>query len=135
MMVKVTHKETELIPLLSLAISKNKAESILEEYIGPSETALYAMNNRQGFIGCIGITFTNIEELTILHLAVSSSYQGQKIASKMIDFIMETVHPTKITAETDNEAVGFYQKYGFEIRSLGEKYPAVERFHCSLITR
>lgn len=35
-----------------------------------------------------------------------------------------------IYTETDNDAVDFYRKYGFEITSLGEKYPGVERFLC-----
>lgn len=32
-----------------------------------------------------------------------------------------------ITAETDHDAIAFYRRYGFEIQSLGEKYPGVER--------
>ncbi|MDM5188969.1 hypothetical protein QUF99_17085 [Bacillus sp. DX4.1] len=33
----------------------------------------------------------------------------------------------------NKNAVGFYKRYGFSIKSLGEKYPDVERFHCCLI--
>ncbi|PTX64852.1 hypothetical protein C8P63_10170 [Melghirimyces profundicolus] len=29
----------------------------------------------------------------------------------------------EVTAETDRDAVGFYRRLGFEIRSLGERYP------------
>lgn len=35
-----------------------------------------------------------------------------------------------MTAETDAEAAGFYRACGFQVRSLGEKYPGVERFAC-----
>ena len=35
-------------------------------------------------------------------------------------------------AETDIEAVDFYKKIGFQTVSLGEKYPGVERFKCTL---
>ena len=30
------------------------------------------------------------------------------------------------------DAVEFYRKLGFSIESLGEKYPGVERFRCTL---
>jgi hypothetical protein len=30
-------------------------------------------------------------------------------------------------------AVNFYRNIGFEITSLGEKYPGVERFQCILL--
>jgi len=39
---------------------------------------------------------------------------------------------TYLEAETDAEAVKFYKKMGFQIQSLGEKYPGIERFHCYL---
>ncbi|MDP2859713.1 MAG: hypothetical protein Q8P50_17310 [Bacillota bacterium] len=38
----------------------------------------------------------------------------------------------RLYAETDGEAVGLYVKCGFRIESLGEKYPGVERFLCTL---
>lgn len=38
--------------------------------------------------------------------------------------------PERVIAETDEEAVNFYRSIGFEVYSLGEKYPGVERFRC-----
>lgn len=38
----------------------------------------------------------------------------------------------RMEAETDKNAVNFYRKIGFNITSLGEKYPGVERFKCTL---
>ena len=38
----------------------------------------------------------------------------------------------QLTAETDADAVGFYQRCGFEVESLGELYPGAERFRCTL---
>ena len=35
-----------------------------------------------------------------------------------------------IEAETDADAVGFYEQVGFTVTSLGESYPGVERFRC-----
>lgn len=50
----------------------------------------------------------------------------------MIDFVCQTHSFDILTAETDIEAVGFYQNYGFNVTSLGEKYAGVERFLCTL---
>lgn len=51
----------------------------------------------------------------------------------MIDELLMLEHLTELIAETDRDAVEFYRKYGFEIHSLGEKYPGVDRFHCRLL--
>jgi len=48
----------------------------------------------------------------------------------MIDFIIEKHSLSMISTETDQDAVNFYNKIGFSITSLGEKYPGVERFWC-----
>lgn len=48
----------------------------------------------------------------------------------MIKCVCEIHSLSYISAETDRDAVGFYRKYGFQITSLGEKYPGVERFKC-----
>ena len=39
----------------------------------------------------------------------------------------------RITLETDRDAVEFYQRCGFQVKSIGEKYPGVERFLCELM--
>ena len=39
---------------------------------------------------------------------------------------------TYIEAETDDGAVEFYKRIGFRVKSLGEKYKEIERFHCYL---
>lgn len=50
----------------------------------------------------------------------------------MIQAIQEKRESETLCVETDQEAVGFYQSLGFNIKSLGEKYPGVERFWCCL---
>jgi len=50
----------------------------------------------------------------------------------MIDELVRREAAAEVTAETDRDAVEFYRKYGFSIRSLGEKYAGVKRFVCTL---
>ncbi|WP_086348884.1 GNAT family N-acetyltransferase [Candidatus Enterococcus clewellii] len=130
MMNKIDRKDIEIIKLLSLATEENKAEAALEEYLKSPNKVLYAKVYKDVIEGCIGIDISKGELITITHIAVNQSYQGKGNASEMVNFVQEIYQPTKIIAETDREAVGFYEKYGFEINSLGEKYLNVERFRC-----
>ncbi|WP_169871326.1 GNAT family N-acetyltransferase [Shouchella patagoniensis] len=68
------------------------------------------------------------DEVFILHLAVLTHFQSRGIGSAMINFIRFLEPGATLTAETDREAVGFYYKNGFIVRSLGEVYPVTERF-------
>lgn len=81
-------------------------------------------------VGCIGIELLSQKRCEIKHIAVLPRHRNESIGSKMIDFILKQYSLDSVFAETDNDAVNFYKKYGFEIISLGEKYIGVERFQC-----
>ena len=50
----------------------------------------------------------------------------------MIDHLRSRYPGCCFIAETDRDAVDFYRSCGFTIESLGEKYPRIERFLCTL---
>jgi hypothetical protein len=50
----------------------------------------------------------------------------------MIDLLIRGRAFHRLEAETDSDAVGFYRSCGFTVLSLGEVYPGVERFRCTL---
>mgnify|MGYP003491316417 FL=1 len=114
--------------LLSFATSEIKVDQEYENYLKSLNRQLYSFELEGEIVGCIGIEFSSIIECEIKHIAVSSVQRGKGIGSKMINYITEQ-YPI-ISAETDNDAVGFYRDFGFDITSLGEKYPGVERFLC-----
>jgi len=116
--------------LLSYAMSSNAVMQEYDKYIYLSNRKLYTLFSENMAIGCIGIEIFETSNCIIKHLAVLPTQREMNAATKMIDFITEKHSLTQISAETDGEAVGFYEKYGFEITSLGEKYPGVERFQC-----
>lgn len=68
--------------------------------------------------------------LEILPIAVDETKRHQGIGRRLIDAAVALERPHEVGAETDHEAVKFYQNCGFSIQSLGEKYPGVERFRC-----
>jgi N-acetylglutamate synthase-like GNAT family acetyltransferase len=116
--------------LLSYATSEDKIDQEYEKYIQSLKRKLYGFEFEGEIVGCIGIEFISSNDCEIKHIAVSLTQRGKGIGSKMIKFVCDKHSLSFISAETDKDAVDFYRNYGFEITSLGEKYPGVERFLC-----
>jgi ribosomal protein S18 acetylase RimI-like enzyme len=114
--------------LLSFATSDLKVDQEYEKYLKSLNRKLYSFELEGEIVGCIGIEIISLNECEIKHIAVSSVQRGKGIGSKMIKYVSDK-YPL-LSAETDNDAVDFYRNYGFDITSLGEKYPGVERFLC-----
>lgn len=85
-----------------------------EKYQADDKTSVYAYSESGEYKGII---ILKIEDNTaeILDIAVKSEYQGQGIGSMLIDYIFSQFAVSKITAETDDDAIGFYKKYGFTV--------------------
>lgn len=115
----------ELKRLMAFAMSEEKVE---EEFFGYLEEAgrfLYLVENR----AFIGIEMKQAYSCKVRHIAVSMSNRQRRIGARMIEEVIKLHGVQKIFAETDRDAVGFYRKTGFQIKSLGEKYPGRERFY------
>ncbi len=67
-------------------------------------------------------------------LAVDARVRGRGIGRALIDATIARLGVDRLDAETDGDAVGFYRSCGFEVTSLGEKYPGVERFRATRVT-
>ncbi|MEE1006147.1 MAG: GNAT family N-acetyltransferase [Acutalibacteraceae bacterium] len=78
-----------------------------------------------------GIIVFKIKEQTaeILDIAVKPEYQGKGIGSMLIDYIFSKFAVSKIIAETDDDAIGFYKKHGFTVVDITVKFDA-KRYTC-----
>ncbi|WP_062050510.1 GNAT family N-acetyltransferase [Bacillus sp. JCM 19034] len=130
--IKTTSIQSNVRHLLSFATSEKNIEREYELYIYSPVRELYGYDIGGKVVGCIGLEFSSSKHCEIKHIAVSPSHREEGIGRKMISFICEKYSISLLTAETDNDAVNFYKNIGFKITSLGEKYPGVERFLCSL---
>lgn len=130
MIEKLRKIDIEVKELLEYATAKNKVESELEKYLDETNRTLYLKYCNGILVGCIGILILTDNTLEIIHIATKETHRFKRIGSHLIAYVEKTYAPLKVIAETDSEAVGFYRNYGFEIQSLGEKYPGVERFNC-----
>ncbi|GMA60765.1 GNAT family N-acetyltransferase [Alicyclobacillus fastidiosus] len=124
--------------LLSYAVGSatdEKLRNILEQVYLQGDFKLYVyIDSDDSALGIIGFEGEGVSA-EILHIAVDEHKRNCGIGRRMIDELLMLENLFELTAETDRDAVGFYSKYGFEIQSLGEKYPGVERFHCRLLFR
>ena len=68
------------------------------------------------------------QRIELLHIATAMGYRKQRVAQTLVDWLQGRSPESEIVAETDRDAVGFYEATGFMVRSLGYKYPGVERF-------
>ncbi len=66
----------------------------------------------------------------IRYIAVAPAKQRSGIGRRLIEEARgrESLH--ELHAETHVDAVPFYRRCGFEVESLGELWPGVERFEC-----
>lgn len=104
----------------------------IERYRTDASLQLFGKAFQEELVGLIGISSVKSGEAILRHIAVKPHLRGRGIGQSMINEFMQTSNIDKLEAETDRDAVGFYQRTGFDITSLGEKYPGVERFLCIL---
>jgi ribosomal protein S18 acetylase RimI-like enzyme len=121
----------EVLELLAASVSR-EADRVLaafEAYEHNEHAMLLGQIRNDLLIGLIGF-INNGDDAVIKHLAVKEGLRGFGIGKQMILDAIEKYAIRKIIAETDIDAVEFYPRVGFEITSLGEKYPGRERFLC-----
>jgi GNAT superfamily N-acetyltransferase len=104
----------------------------LRRYHEEEGLALIGLSEGGRLAGLAGIKAPSYGDAVMLHLAVQPDLRGGGIGGMLVRRCLELSRSGVLRAETDSDAVGFYRKLGFSIRSLGEKYPGVERFECTL---
>ncbi|MBO5210700.1 MAG: GNAT family N-acetyltransferase [Clostridia bacterium] len=89
------------------------------------------------FVGkeIIGVIATEESEkqVEIIGIAVDAKNQNYGIGTKLINYIRDNTNK-QIFAETDNDAIGFYKKYGFNIteQTVSKNGDTFTRYLCHL---
>jgi ribosomal protein S18 acetylase RimI-like enzyme len=95
------------------------------QYTKPSCLSVVAIHSHEGVCSYE----VHIDYVEILNIAVSEKERNHGIGRNMIDAVAKT-HIMAIEAETDDDAVGFYRKCGFEASAI-QKYNT-RRWVCTL---
>lgn len=79
----------------------------------------------------IAIEVVGSHEGVIRHIVVRPEARCNGLGRDLVAQSRKLLDLSTVTAETDRSVVGFYERSGFRVASLGEKYPGVERFLCT----
>lgn len=109
---------------------EERVNAEITKYLEDDSRGLYGRFLNDELVGLIGVIHGSIGEVELKHIAIKPDYRGKGIGRRMIHEYVQAKNIVKMKAETDKDAVGFYNKLGFTVMSLGEKYPGVERFEC-----
>ena len=98
---------------------------ILNTYLDAVELKCIRKNKK--IVGFIGVADQNLEMLFI-----HPDYRGKGIGKTLLDYSIDKLKVTKVDVNEQNEqAVGFYEHYGFEVvrrselDSSGKPYPTL----------
>jgi ribosomal protein S18 acetylase RimI-like enzyme len=112
-------------------VNQRIADRAIEAYLSNPYLRILGVEQDKRLTGLIGLEFVAPQRALIRQIVVHPVSQRTGIGRAMIAAACEQFNLKELVAETDQDAVEFYQRCGFQIQSLGEKYPNTERFQCA----
>ena len=111
--------------------TQEKLEKVTKEYSQSLNVHPFGAFESNQLIGFIVIKNINEQhkDYEIIDIAVQKQYRKLGVASKLIDYVIKNFDMVSLSAETDEEAVGFYKKYGFSVK-LAHVIENVNRYRC-----
>lgn len=111
--------------------SRENVRVILAEYDNDKNKVLYGFFTDKKLIGIIGINSCK-EGIEIRHFGILKEYRNKKYGKELMNFIVQKYREENIFLYTDDDAIGFYKKYGYKAAELlvekdGKKY---KRYKC-----
>ena len=100
----------------------------LNKYRDDSNLHLYGWAENGEILGICGFAIHD-SHVEVKHIAVAESARHRGVGRVMIS-VLQCLYPTAIQAETDDDAIGFYRKRGFDATVI-EKY-GMRRWSCVL---
>jgi len=116
--------------ILIFCMGKRTPEGYTEEfdrYRNDDTRQLYGWVKKGEIVGVCGFEI-HPDYVEILHIAVAENARQHGIGGKMVSALADKYHRLAIEAETDDDAVDFYRKTGFQTTSI-QKY-GIRRWTC-----
>lgn len=139
-LIELTHKNEvcktyEIYKHCMFMPTEEKFNKKIDQFLNDNSIKIFACLNQGEIEGVIVVCFVEQSKIEIMGIAVDLSARGKGIGSYMINQIVNDYSLISVYAETDNDAVGFYQKNGFSITEFYETYDGetVVRYKCELI--
>ena len=134
--IKENITKIDILQLLAQSVYNPTEERLLnraKKYQEDENANIYAYKEQGRYKGIVIFKIIN-NSATILDIAIKPEHQGQGIGSILIDFIFDQFEVDNITAETDDDAIGFYKKYGFTVTDA-KLNRDTKRYVCECIKR
>jgi ribosomal protein S18 acetylase RimI-like enzyme len=121
--------ETRIKELLLMGSSASSVDELLEAYSKSDTHFIEVFPEKQPNAVIAYRKEAGIIE--ILDLAVDPDYRSQGLGSFLIGRMIADHSPAKVTAETDDDAVDFYRKLGFNVVPFQSKW-GITRYKMDL---
>lgn len=105
----------------------------MEEYFSDPSVKIFVCETEGDKAGILVLKEDGFEA-EILGIAVKMDQRKKGIGNDMVYQVMEIEHLKRITAQTDDDAIGFYRSSGFEEERVVIEYPdgSTVRYNCVL---
>ena|SRR5205085_8739046 len=125
--INITHPTLSnmIAPSIGMA-TERKIQKTLSDYNRPNHHLIGAFSD-DILIGIIGVEITD-EICAIKHISVSDENRMKGIGKQLIIYIVHHFSIKNFIAETDDDAVDFYRKCGFQCTSFESPYG--KRYRC-----
>ena len=114
--------------------TEEKFSNKVDLFLNDNSVKIFACFEQDKIVGVMAVSFIEQKNIEIIGIAVDVSARGKGIGSYMIKQVINNYGLLSVYAETDNDAVGFYQKNNFSITEFSEIYDGemVIRYKCEL---
>ena len=112
-----------------------KFDAELRGFLAASDTYVYACMEGGRIVGMLVLREIVPKEAELLRISVFPAFQRTGIGTFMICEVFRVRSLSRLFAETDSEAAGFYRKCGFIVSLFLRTFPdgQAERFRCELV--
>lgn len=103
-------------------------------YLDAPNTEIYGFYEDNTFLGVIVLQPKSQNTAEIVGIAVERTHQHRHIGKELIQYAATAGHYTGLYAETDEDAVLFYARCGFETEAFQAVYDGIpcRRYRCIL---
>ena len=114
--------------------TEEKFNNKVDLFLNDIFVKIFACFEQDKIVGIMVVSFKKQKKIEIIGIAVDVSARGKGIGSYMINQVINYYGLLFVYAETDNDAVWFYQKNGFNIVEFSETYDGetIVRYKCEL---
>lgn len=128
MLVTLSSLSPEVVALLTRAHGPGVDDASIRALYEVGSASLRGWVEEGRLVGAIAYVVMEDGAVRILAIASDPSSERSGVGRLLLSAVQAETTASRLEAETDDDAVGFYVACGFSVTRLGEKYPRVNRY-------